>query len=375
MLRCIKLLEDKPSEQRSRRIIDRINQTHFPELFDPPDASADAVLWSAILSLDELGILKLERKSRNLDPHAPPWQATSLVFQPEAETMVRQWLERPRVRPDQSAWLQALSEVVDKFADPSLIQNNPFPNLNKSPQEILSRLLLIPTLLTRGKASAYQISAELFWGHSKLLRDKEEWLTQLLGLPESAFIIRPLVVEVSFPQKPANGILIIENLDSYVAAIDGLWPTGNDLILVYGQGFKLCAKSIRQADRVRFHVHGNNAINEKMMQDFQRYWLHDSDSRNWPIYAVTDLDWSGIRIFRYLKQQFPLLQAWKPGYKAMLDEARNNNCHSAAEADKSGQNAVDSSGSEWLDQHVLPCLLQDKFVDQEVIHVNPIERN
>jgi len=371
LLRCIKLLENKTSEQRSRRIIDRITATHFPELFDPPDASADSVLWSAILSLDELGIIKLERKSRRLDPHAPPWESTALVFQPEAEVMVRQWLDRPRVRPDQSAWLSALSEVVDQFADASLIQSNPFPVLNKSPSDILSRLLLIPTLLKHQKATSYQISAQLFWGHSKLLRDKEEWLAQLLGMPVDAFQPRPLLVEVALPAKAANGILIIENLDSYVTAIDGAWPTGNDLILVYAQGFKLCANSVRQRERVRFHVHGSG-FNNALLADFNKYWFDDKTNRNWPIYAITDLDWSGMRIFNYLKQQFPRLQAWKPGYKAMLEAVNSNNYHHPDEGDKAGQKPIANSGSEWLDHHVLPVLAEEKFVDQEVIQTNSL---
>jgi len=372
LLRCLKLLETLPAEQRSRRIIDRINASHFPELFDPPDSSADAILWAAILSLDELGVVKLERKSRQLDPHAPPWQSTALVFQPDAEAQVRQWLDRPRVRPDQSAWNNALSEVVDQFADPSLIQTNPFPALNRSPKDILSRLLLIPTLLRRNKATSYQISAELFWGQSKLLRDKEDWLTKLLGLPETAFLPRPLLVEVSFPAKPVNGVLIIENLDSYVAAVDGYWPTGNDLLLIYSQGFKLCAKSIRQAERIRFHVHNQRAPSQSLLQDFKHFWFENSDNRNWPIYAITDMDRDGLRIFSYLKREFPHLEPWKPGYKAMLDAVKNQNYHHPDEAGKTEQRPVDSSGSDWIDQHVLPLVLEDKFVDEEIIQQNTL---
>jgi len=372
LLRCIKLLEVAPDDQGSRRIIDRINATHFPELFDPPQTGADNALWSAILNLNELGILKLERKSRRLDPHAPPWDATALVFQPEAEVMVRQWLDRPRVRPDQNAWLEALKEVVDKFADASLIQNNPFPLLNHSPKDILSRLLLIPTLLKRGKASSYKMSAELFWGHSNLLRDKEDWLCQLLDLPASAFKPRPLMVNVTFPIKPAHGILIIENLDSYASAVDGLWPTGNDLILVHAQDINLFASSIRQEGRVRFHVHSNQSVSETLMRDFKLYWLENSASRNWPMYAITNMDWNGIKLFSTLKQQFPGLEAWKPGYKVMMEEAKNGNYHSPEEAGKTEQQSMTHSGSNWLDQHIIPLLEDGKFVDQAIIHISPI---
>jgi len=363
-------LESRAEDQNSRRIIDRINETHFPELFDPPAANADSALWSAILSLDELGIIKLERKSRRLNPHAPPWESTSLVFQPEAETMVRQWLDRPRVRPDQGAWLQALSEIVDQFADPSLVQDNPFPTLNRSPKDILSRLLLIPTLLKRVKMTTCQLSAELFWGRSNLLDDKEAWLSQLLALSEDAFMPSPLLVEVTFPVKACNGILIIQNLNSYIAALDGAWPTGNDLILVHGEGFKRCNTSLRQSEHIRFHINNRHSTAEALIRDFNQFWMHNSGKQNWPVYAITDMDWDGMRLFHYLKQQFPFLEPWKPGYKSMLDAVKNKNFYHAAEAGKTGQQPMESSGSEWMDQQVLPHLLDDKFVDQEIIQLN-----
>ena len=68
------------------------------------------------------------------------------------------------------------------------------------------------------------ISARLFWGNSKVLQGKEQWLRELLGLPREAVLERPLPVDVTFPPGTPAGILMIENLDSYFSACNGNWP-------------------------------------------------------------------------------------------------------------------------------------------------------
>lgn len=89
------------------------------------------------------------------------------------------------------------------------------------------------------------LSALLFWGDSKVLKGREQWLCDLLGLPQGAIAQRILPVDVTFPSRSPVGVLMLENLDSYFSAWIGNWPACDNLIKIYTQGFRGTAARIR----------------------------------------------------------------------------------------------------------------------------------
>jgi hypothetical protein len=129
----------------------------------------------------------------------------------------------------------ALHDHVDQVLQVTkFLQERPRGELNTgvmvTSTEIVSRLAAIPALVAKHPLSTYQVSARLFWGNSKVLKGQEQWLRELLGLPDGALVERMLLVEIAFPSCPPTGILMLENLDSYFSACNGNWPHCHDFI-------------------------------------------------------------------------------------------------------------------------------------------------
>jgi hypothetical protein len=67
-----------------------------------------------------------------------------------------------------------------------------------------------------------------------------------------------------------------------------------------------------------------------------------------------------------MRNSFPDLTAWEPGYSAMLSVLNEGRGHSPEAADKQGQKAIRSTGCAYSDTHLVPVLeAMGRFVDQE----------
>jgi len=289
-----------------------------------------------------------------------------IIFRLEHEDNLRLRLNRPEPA-EAGTWWAALDKWGHAFQRADLVAKPVLMLPGKSPEEILSRLAVIPELVRERPMSAYQISARLFWGHSKVLKGREQWLRDLLGLPREAVVDRMLPVEVTFPLGTPAGILIIENLDSYFSACNGNWQDCPDMIKIYTQGFRGAADRIRDPSCVRLHFADQPLPEGYHLADFRKAWFQEA-SFTGPVYFCGDLDWSGLAIFRALKAVFPDLAPWKPGYVRMLRAAEQGCCHNLEMADKTGQQPLDTSGDLWLDNYVLSFLKANQsFVDQEIL--------
>ena len=159
----------------------------------------------------------------------------------------------------------ALETWAHAFERIDLLARPVFAELGKSADDILSRLAAIPELVAERPLSAYQVSARLFWGNSKVLKGKEQWLCDLLGLPEGAIVERMLPVEVSFPIGLPSGILMLENMDSYFSACNGNWPDCHDVIKIYTHGFRGAAARIRNQAFARLHFSDQALPNPRVL--------------------------------------------------------------------------------------------------------------
>jgi hypothetical protein len=330
----------------------------------------DEAIWQQLNWLASSGIIELEMTSRSRHPGTPWEDCKRVVACSESEPLLRSSLKRP----DPHLVRQAHAEQVGAhavFARPELLTPQSVPE-RLSTDRWLKGLSAIPELVARAREdgirlTAYQISARVFSGQSKYLADREDWLENLFGWSLGTIVRRPLILNLSLPEADVHSILFIENKDTYRYLCDQR-PRFHleHSALVYSEGFMSSAERITEAESVRWHLDMTRLLpSPDVIQAVMAQW----QTPTLPIYFFGDLDWSGAQILKTLKQRYPQLAAWKPGYQALLSYASQVGGHAEEESGKGGQRRVEQTGDDWFDAHVLaPLIAGDiRLVDQEVI--------
>jgi hypothetical protein len=360
-------LDDIPAAQRTNRISRVVSPKYFQRLFEPDEPDDDEVFWKLILRCQADGLIRISSDKKRRDPDQPPWSGKRIIFRRKCEASLRKWLNRPVITPDEVKWCRALKAHAAAFVRPDLIERPVFTGTGKSPEQIISRLAAIPELVKDSPLTVRHLSAKLFWGDSKVLDGREQWLCDLLGLPRGAVAERILPVEVTFPFQSPAGVLMLENLDAYFSACIGNWPDCKNLIKIYTQGFRGTAIRIRNPACARLHFSDQNSPASFQLTAFCNDWFRGGTFA-YPVYFCGDMDWAGLSIFRALKPVFSELKPWKPGYKLMLHAAKQGDGHTLKMAGKTGQTPIETTRNAWLDTYVLSFLKSKNiFVDQEVI--------
>ncbi|MEZ5511191.1 MAG: DUF2220 family protein [Gammaproteobacteria bacterium] len=172
---------------------------------------------------------------------------------------------------------------------------------------------------------------------------------------------RPLFLQVRLPAE-IDGILIIENQDTFMRACLGQLPEAENLAVVFGSGFKATSSSIRQRDKLRFFYSGIADANAVVQ--FEACWFNEIESL--PFHFFGDLDWSGMGILLALRQQFPALTAWIPGYERLRKAVEKGGGHLPSQARKGQQLFIPATGCPYADKMLLPTLTRyAQFADQE----------
>lgn len=354
-------LDGRPLEEWKRAPRFPVNNEHFPGLSQGGE-SADRQ-WELLRSLaDERGLFAL-RLDPKRDPFQPEYAGASLILDdPEAEDRLRHWLRRPRRDPRATRWQTAVDDVADQFpGDIERLRQRPIEVPGRSDVEVLQGFLRLGEYQGRN-LTLRQLAARCFWGHSKFLDQREDLVTALY--PELEPAIRPLIVNVHLPNR-FNGILFIENQDSYANAVAGIPEGIDDLALVYAAGFKGAARRIREPGGALLHCLGPGT--ESWKEAFHDWWFQHP-APDWPAHFWGDLDYAGMAILKGLRDRFPQLQAWHPGYFPMLDRLKNGQGHPADSHDKQNQSDPQQTGCPFADGTLLPALrVHRAFVDQEVV--------
>lgn len=352
-------LDGRSAEEWKQPLGITINEKRLPGLFRIGE-SADRQ-WSLLKSLGQdyqLFEIKLDTK-RN--PYDPEYSNARIRFNLGAEGLLRDWLQRPKQRPVQKLWQEAVARYQDSFPGTTeRLAARPIRVDGKSCDEVVEGFVAIKQYQGRG-LTLRQLSARCFWGCSKLLDDREELVVNLY--PDIALQHRPLLVNVYLPER-INGILFIENQDSYASAIRGVPVIAGDLALVYCAGFRSSAQRIRDRQGVCLHYHrgaGEGAWKDR----FEAWWFEDVPSE-WPIYFWGDLDYAGMGILKALRRRFDAMQAWQPGYESLLKLLEQGGGHAPETSDKQEQTDPGSTGCLYADSVLLPAIRACKrFIDQE----------
>ena len=351
-------LDKKPLTDRARIPSIAISKAIAPVLHRH-DEAADRT-WELMRGLE--GILFEVRLSRKHQPYDAEYVGASLRFLEQSEAICRAWLARPRAKRYQKEWVMAVEAYADAFADGGVsLREHPVRVTGKSAEQVVQGFAQIGAFEGR-KFTLRQLSARVFWGNSKVLDPREDLLQQLY--PEIELVPRPVFFYIFLPET-LNGVLFIENQDTYVQALAGRPTEVKGLALVYGAGFKSSAGRIRTREGAILHYQGGSYVGRQV--DFEAWWF-DQRSPEWPAWFWGDLDFSGMEILKALRQRFGDVQAWQPGYAPMMRLLREGKGHSPDTADKAEQVDPGSTGCPYADEELLPAMWEiGRFVDQEAV--------
>ena len=149
----------------------------------------------------------------------------------------------------------------------------------------------------------------------------------------------------------------MENQDNFLRLVESP-PTLHALL--YSGGFRASAGRLNSGHTRFAFLPGSDT------QDFHDRWL----SALSPAYFWGDLDFAGMSILKALRQTFPQLEAWKPGYQPMLVQLHCGGGHLPEQAGKERQIDPGETGCVYSDSELLPALRdKQRFVDQEMVHL------
>jgi hypothetical protein len=225
--------------------------------------------------------------------------------------------------------------------------------------DIVKGIELLRSLPRDGTVLLREASAQCFLGLSKLLDGRSQFVANLLGMTDCPFPESPLHIQIHIPTIP-RAVLLVENLTTFERAVRevGLAP----LALVYAQGYKVSATRIRANTRI--FASRDTATDARDW--FEKWFQTGGDSM--PCFFWGDLDFAGMDILRRLRAVFPGMQAWQPGYMAMLDCLERHHSHPPEAADKNLQNDPLNTGCEYADNVLLQALRRHgRVVDQEAV--------
>ncbi|MCD4499680.1 hypothetical protein [Chromobacterium vaccinii] len=341
-----------------------LGERTWPALYKAQRESEKEELWSHAVELVRWGWLSVKPASaiRSRSGYADSPRITVAN-----EVEVRRTVGRAlRVKSAAERWREAVRDGLQGAAEiKAAVSEFCIDMPDRTMAEVVERLNELPTLA--GKPMLLrEVSAQLFWGMSKVLDKRQGLVAAVLGVDECPFPESPIQLQVFLPPVSCRGVLFIENLMSFERAIRSASSVFEGLALVYASGFKGSAQRLRTPDGCSLFYSARGGISQDLRDGFEARFFGKVVI---PVFFWGDLDWSGMRILAAMRTSFLGLTAWEPGYSQMLAALIEGKGHSPEDADKQGQRALGTSGCAYADAHLIPALQSyGKFVDQEQIN-------
>ncbi|WP_158527221.1 Wadjet anti-phage system protein JetD domain-containing protein [Pelagibaculum spongiae] len=368
-------LDRQPIEERTNRLAEKIRERNFPTLFGNGDSDEMDSLWESIEDMALAGVVELQKMRRHVGVEvgvgSDPWNNASLEFLPEAEDRVRIWLNRPQQTAEEMAWQLAVNLQKDAFGKQiEWWRRNVDSVAGQQEAEVVARwrqlAIHLPSNLT-----LRQLSAKYFFGDSKWLETREQALHKLPGL--ISYAPRKLILQVHLP-KTFNGILIVENQDTFLYLQQLDHPIINQLALVNSGGFRSNSDRALNRQALHFYYSENSRSNH---QSFEQAWFASGNhqqtqiqqpSNKLPVWYWGDLDWAGMSILSGLQKSFHHIDAWQPGYQPMAQMLEQGDGHVPEQAAKQNQPVITHTNCKYADDYLILLMLKHKrFVDQECV--------
>lgn len=363
----VRRADARPLEQRSRAITVRFSRRNFPDAFDHESAAAMERVWRELETARDRGWLVI-RMPRRLRPGEAAYQLEPLLtLQPEALAEIRGALGlAPPTTPYAARWAQAVTSLADRFPGSlEALARCPIEIPGRSLEAIIARL---PSLLDLSPGLyAREASARVFWGASKVL-DSDARLAAInlaLGSPQALRSL-PVLLHLGIPdgirRAPA---LFLENEATYLRAL-GAMPT-LARAMVWSAGFKASARRLIEPAGVVVHLAVGEGLAASGAGSGRNLEALLGQSLEAPMDFFGDLDFAGMQILARLREVFPGMRPWEPGYRVLLAALEQGEGHAPSEAATDAQTDPGLTGDVFADTVLLPALrVHGTFVDQEL---------
>ncbi len=349
-------LDNRDGEQSQRAITRRIDKRNLPALYDfNEDTQGRWQLLQQIARDHDIFKIVLDNKRSAFQES---YENAQCRLNPDCETLLREWLNRPRQDPVALEWQQAINEHSESFIDngDALLSQRPhIPGL--TPAEIVTAFANIKPYLNQN-LTLREIAARCFHGDSKALDNRLELLTKLYGDKANGIQPRPLLLTAWAPPGFSK-LLIVENQDSFLRLVEN---PPEDYALLYSGGFRASATRLN-SEHTRFaFLPGSDP------ERFKALFINMGLDEQTQCHFWGDLDFAGMGILKALRNSLPDLQAWQPGYHPMLEILKTRGGHTPEQTNKQNQIDPGTTGCPYTDTTLLPALRQHgKSVDQEAI--------
>ena len=347
----------------------RVNSRSTPQLFDF-NGQDTQYLWSLIEQLStsyQLIVIKKQRHTVGQETY----ENAQIRFDASHEALLRSWLNRPQGGAYITEWNTAVAKYAALFDAPrDFLSSHPILHPEKSADDVVYSLSLLKAELDT-PTTLRVLSSKCFWGDSKFLDGREDIPGSLFPLLSGKIRTRPLLINAFIPAD-SSAVLFIENQDTFLSMVsradDKARPHGlcfSNMTLVYSAGFRGSAARIREPGNAIFALLG--LPGSQAVERFKQWWFL-SNGPTLPCYFWGDMDFSGMAILGALGKIFSGIEAWRPGYEAMLKFHKNGISHSPASAGKEKQKDPGATGCHYADARLLPLLRETgRFLDQEVV--------
>lgn len=338
----------------------QLNSTSWPALYKSPTEAHKEELWSNLEYLAAVGWIAIQTDKKQHGQIGYELRPRVSILNCEA---LRSASGRgSRVKSASESWREAIATHLSSD-DPikKKMERYCIEIKGRSAVEIVQRLSLIQSLKNEDLLLR-EVSSRIFWGMSKVLDKRQELVCDLLDVDECPFAEMPVMLHTHTPAKFTQ-VLFIENIVNFDRATRDCSGKYDGTALVFSSGFKGSAKRIRQVGGASIYHSAGGDFAPETVQQFS-LWLNDKLSI--PSYFWGDLDYAGMDILRRLRQTFPDMCAWRPGYAPMLNTLESGGGHLPIEAGKERQKMLEECGCEYADKNLIPAIEKyGKFVDQE----------
>ena len=339
-----------------------LTATTWPALYRAPMESDKEFLWEQLLALVKLGWFQVTPVTASCSVAGYDENPRIKLLDIDAVRKATGRFERQKTAVER--WREALALHLDATDEVKKAAGDYCIDMPDREMAEVVECLNGLKALAGSPMLLREVSARLFWGMSKVLDNRPGLVAAILGVDECPFSESPVQLQVYLPRDCFSGVLFIENLMSFEQAIRAKGHSFSKLALVYASGFKGSATRLRTREAVSLFFSHKGELGANSVNNFDN-WLFGKNIAH-PVSFWGDLDWSGMRILAAMRNNFPGMQAWEPGYQPMLQSLLAGQGHSPEASDKKGQRPMVSLGCPYADAHLIPALAaHDRFIDQE----------
>lgn len=352
-------LDQGPIDDIDDKLTLRLTRKHCPELYAAREEAE--YIWSLIRSLDKQYLIWTIKGPR-AKPGEPEFEKMRLEFNLDAEACVREWLHRPLIDPYSLIWQEAIEKNASLWpASVRFMLNSPLRYENRGAEEIVQALVAFARLSQ--PLTLREASARCFWGDSKFAENKEIWLREVFPMQMHRIKPRPILLNVVVPNE-VQGVLWIENQDSFLRFAEHPPEEAQHLALVYCAGFHATSPRIREPGHAVFCSIASTR-SAPSIHLLEQMWRGEITL---PCYFWGDLDFAGMGVLASLRIAFPHAQAWEPGYRRLVEALQVGQGHKPVDAGKEMQTDPNVTGCRYADHVLLPVLRRSGLaIDQEFV--------